>query len=325
MTSSHDPGPVLVTGASGFLGAHLVRALCASGIPVTASVRDTSDLWRLEGIEGPLSVVTADMTDVAGLTQLCRAARPRTIFHLAGDTGCRRFAGDWAQVHRAMAANVTAPLNLLQAAQVSGAPVRRFIRTGSQEEYGSGPSPADENQREVPSSPYSASLMTTTHWLQMLQPHVDFSLITIRPALTYGPGQSHDFLIPALINALLKDERFATTGGPQKRDLLYVDDLIDAFQRVASGPDLGGHVLNISSETSYRMHDVAVQIAEMMGKEQLLDVGAAPARPMDQAELSGRIDRASTLLGWTPATGLTEGLRKTIDWYRNWQERPGTW
>jgi len=67
MTSLHDPGPVLVTGASGFLGAHLVRTLCKAGIPVTATVRETSDLWRLKGIEGPLSVVTADMADVAGL------------------------------------------------------------------------------------------------------------------------------------------------------------------------------------------------------------------------------------------------------------------
>ena len=325
MTSLHDPGPVLVTGASGFLGAHLVRTLCKAGIPVTATVRETSDLWRLKGVEGPLSVETADMADVAGLTQICRAVQPRTIFHLAGDTGCRRFAGDWAQMHRAMAVNVMVPLNLVQAVQASGAPVRRLIRTGSQEEYGSGPSPAGEDQREAPSSPYSASLMTTTHWLQMLQAHVDFSLVTIRPALTYGPGQSHDFLIPALINALLKDERFATTGGPQKRDLLYVDDLIDAFLLAASGSDLGGSVINVSSDASYRMHDVAVEIADLLGKEHLLDIGGAPARPMDQAELSGQIDRARELLGWTPATGLTEGLRKTIDWYRNWQERPGTW
>lgn len=325
MAGAEDPGPVLVTGASGFLGAHLVRSLCQAGHAVTAVVRETSDTWRLKGVDGDLSVVTADMADIDRLTDLCRMTRPGIIFHLAGDTGCRRFDGDWAQVSRAMAANVAAPLNLVQAAQASGAPVRRFIRAGTLEEYGSGPVPAHEDQREAPTSPYSASLMSTTHWLQMLQPHVDFAVITLRLALTYGPAQSHDFLIPALINAFLRGEHFATTGGRQKRDLLYVDDVIAAFLQAAKGPELRGAVINISSETSYRMHDVALQLAGLMGKEHLLDVGAAPPRPMDRPEVSGQIGRAADQLGWQPKTGLAAGLEKTIDWYRKWHERPGTW
>jgi len=311
-----DIGPVIVTGASGFLGANLVRSLCRSDVAVTAVVRKNSDLWRLADLKALLSIAVVDLANTEELIQLCRDVQPKTIFHMAGDTGCRRFDGDWTLVHRAMNANVLAPVNLVQAAQMSGAPVRQLIRAGGLEEYGSGAQQANEDQREAPTSPYSASQTSTTHWFQMLQPHVDFSLVTLRPALVYGPAQNHDFLIPALINALLKGERFATTGGTQKRDLLYVDDFTEALLRAACGRDLRGAVLNISSDKSYRMHDVALQIAKLLEKEHLLDIGAAPRRPMDLPEVSGEIRRAATMLDWTPQTSLAKGIAKTVKWYR---------
>ena len=306
----------LVTGASGFLGAHLVSALQKSGHPVTALVRAGSDQRRLRRLADGVTPITCDLSDVAQLSNVMASTQPQNIYHLAGDTTVRNYDGDWGTVERAIRANVTGSLNVVRAAMQSGAPVRRIIRTGGLEEYGDGPSPSHETQRESPTSPYSASQVSVTHWFQMIQHQTEIMLTTLRPALIYGPEQNTTFLIPSLIRDFLGGKRFSMTDGLQKRDLLYVDDAIRAFIIAGEHEDIGGDVINISSGLATPMVDVAKDIADFLSAQHLLDVGAKPARPMDLAEVSGQNDLAATKLGWAPETTLADGLQKTIEWHK---------
>ena len=313
----------LVTGASGFLGAHLVAALLRRCHAVTAVVREGSDLRRLTARAGPISPEVCDLSDHDGLARLITQTAPATIFHLAGDTSVRHFDGDWAVIDRAMQANVTGTMTVLQAAMTAvaaGVPLRRIIRTGGLEEYGNGPSPSDETQREAPVSPYSASQVSVTQWYGMMQAQTPVMLTTLRPALIYGPDQSPAFLIPALIRTLLAGQRFTMGDGRQRRDVLYVDDMIRALLRTADRDDLRGAVINICSGTAVPMGDIARQIAALLGGADRLDIGTRPPRPMDLATLAGRNALAGRLLGWTPQVALPEGLARTIAWHRATQD-----
>lgn len=314
-------GRVLVTGATGFLGSHLVHRLLAGGAEVHVLARATSSFERLHDVGSRLVRWTGDVTDRESLQRCLGSAQPAIVFHLAGHTAGRRFEGDWSQVERAIADNFLGTIALLRAAETSGAPIRSVIRTGGLEEYGAGPTPYAETQREQPRSPYSASQVSATHWCKMLQPQLPFAVVTLRPALTYGPAQSVDFLIPALITALLRGERFPMTDGTQRRDLLYVDDFVDAALRAAAHPDLRGTILNVATAEEHSMGDVAATIAQQLGAEHLVQRGALPARAGELMHLVARTDEALRTLGWRPATPLALGLARTIAWYR---DRKGT-
>lgn len=309
-------GPVLVAGGSGFLGSHLVRGLLAEDVEVHVLTRSAGAPARLRGVESRLVRWTGDLTDVGSLERCCREARPRTIYHLAGDAAARRFDGDWDRAERAAEVNFRGTLNLVRAAASSGAPLRTFVRVGGLEEYGAGPTPYVEQQREMPRSPYSASQVAATHWCQMLQPRLDFALATLRPALVYGPAQSTDFLIPALIHALLARRRFPLTSGLQRRDLLHVDDLVSALRAAGERDGLRGAVVNVATGEGHAIRDVALWIARELDAVSLLDIGAVPDRPMEIADLVGCAGLAERLLGWRPAVTLADGLRRTVDWYR---------
>lgn len=308
-------GRTLVTGAAGFLGANLVAALAARGTPVTALVRARSDLGRLRRLAPGVQPVACDLDDRDRLDRLFADAAPETVYHLAGDTGTRHFDGDWGVVDRALAANVAGAMNVARAALRSGS-VRRVIRTGGLEEYGDVAEPADEARREAPTSPYSASQVTVTHWFGMLQAQTDVMLVTLRPALVHGPGQGSGFMVPALIAALMAGGRFAMGDGRQRRDLLHVDDMVRAFLLAGEGPDLGGAVINISTGLPVPMARVAEWLAARLGAADRLDIGARPPRPRDLPLVSGRNALAAARLGWRPEVTLEDGLERTLAWYR---------
>jgi nucleoside-diphosphate-sugar epimerase len=284
--------------------------------------REGSSFARLRDVESQLTSWVGEITQRCLVQRCIREVQPEVIFHLAGNTAVRRFKGDWLQVERAIADNFLGTMEVVRAAAESGATIGAFIRTGGLEEYGAGPSPYVETQREQPRSPYSASQVSTTHWCQMLQPQLPFAVITLRPALIYGPAQSRDFLIPALITALLQRKPFAMTDGAQCRDLLYVADFVDAVICAATtDSDLRGAVLNVSTGEEHSMHDVAASIARQLHAEKLIEYGTIPGRSSELMHLVASNDQARRFLGWEPVTHLDVGLARTIAWYREHGER----
>ena len=306
---------VLVTGAGGFIGSHVVRRLLAEGEEVHALLRDEAKAERLAGLGG-LRRWTGDLSDCAALEKCLKGTRPERIFHCAGVSRARHMSG-WEPVREAQRVNVDGLVNLLEAVSISGAPVRSLIRLGGLEEYGSGPAPFVESQREAPRSAYSASQVAGTHLLQALQPTLPFAAVTLRPALIYGPGQSTDFMIPALIGALLAGRPFPLTEGRQRRDLLHIDDLVTAMLTASTKDGLGGEVINVATGVARQVRTVARAIGRITGRMQLLRFGELPERPNDIADLRGDSSKAERLLGWRSAIPLARGLANTIEWHRS--------
>lgn len=268
-----------------------------------------------------ITLCRGDLTEYASIARCLEQVNPALIFHLAGATDVRRLDEDLRQLQRSVDVNLTGTLNLVQAAHRRGAAVERFIRTGGLEEYGHGAVPYNEAQRERPVSPYSASQVAATQYCQMLQPHLAFALVTLRPALVYGPAQSTAFFIPSLITHSLHKEDLEMTSGEQRRDLIYIDDVVEAFVRTATAPALAGEVINISSGHAYTVRHVAETILSMMEPGTRLHIGAARARPSEIHHLLGSNEKAGTLLAWSPQTSLKAGLAQTIAWFRKHAQR----
>jgi nucleoside-diphosphate-sugar epimerase len=307
---------VLVTGASGFIGSHLVKRLLAEGAVVHVLLRPGSSAGRLAAVRGELRVHEGDVTYPPSVRAAVAKSKPHVVFHLAADTGVRRLSEGWAGIERSVEVNLRGTLTVLHAALESPTRVQRVVGAGGLEEYGSGPTPYVETQREQPISAYSASQVAATHYCEMLQRGTDTAIVTLRPALVYGPGQSADFLIPSLIASCLRGKDFEMTAGTQYRDLLYVDDLIDAFLLAATRRGLRGEVINVGWGEEHAIRDVAETIVRLAGGASRIRFGAKPERTADLAHLVTTTTHALDVLGWRARVPLDEGLRRTIEWHR---------
>jgi UDP-glucose 4-epimerase len=308
---------ILVTGGAGFIGSHLVRRLIQDGYEVHVLHRPQGDLRRLPPTTMGWRGWPCDLRDTSQITALLQEIRPQAVFHLAGDANLRHFDSALAGVLDSIERNLRTSMNLIVAAANLRMPeLSVLVRVGGLEEYGRGPLPYTESQREDPVSPYSASQVAVTHYLQMLAARVPFRTVTIRPALIYGPGQATTFLIPALIDACRRNqESFRIATGGQGRDLLHVDDLVEALVRLLTVAVPAGEIINIGAEREYLMADVATAIVRL-AKSNIRLVVNNEARPGQIEHLYCSCKKARDLLGWRPAIDLETGLRRTIDAYR---------
>lgn len=313
---------VLVTGGSGFLGSHLVEALLQRGADVhlISRARARSPHWR--ALAARCVSWPAGLEDVGALARCFREARPGLVIHLAGDTGGRTTGAGWTDLAGSLGVNLGGTLAMLQAAAESGAPVVRFIRAGGLAEYGSGPVPFRESQREEPRSPYAASQVATTHCAEAFSQALPFSLVTLRLALLYGPRQSETFLLPRLIRCCLRGEPLPMTDGHQGRDMLHVDDAVEAIARAATVPGLGNARINICSGLEVTVRELATLVEQLAGVEGIARFGNRPYDGAEMHRMLGDPSLAGDLLAWSASIPLAEGLQRTIAWHRD--QGPGT-
>ena len=308
---------VLIAGGTGFLGSHLVRRVTGLGARVHLLVRQASTLERLADVRPIPDCTRVELDDAPALSACIRTVRPDIIFLATGLTADRGRGGPSSEtaVARSYHVNVIVPLHVLDAIAIE-APAARVIRIGTLAEYGVGPLPFHEDQREQPVSPYAASQVAATHLGQALYRQRGLPVTTARVALTYGPAQAADFLIPSLITACLDGRPFDLASSSHTRDFIYVDDVVDALVATALAPGLAGEVLNIGSGREYRIGDLAALIVRLSGARIELRASDATA---DGAELQRLVcdpTRARRLLEWEAQTPIEEGLERTIAWYR---------
>lgn len=297
---------VFVTGASGFIGTRLVDALVECGAQVCSF-----DARAAAG-KRPGSSVTGDLRERSIVRDAVKNAAPDLVFHLAAAKDRSIAAGDF---DRLIQVNLTGSLNLLSALQ-EGADVQSIVVVSTAEEYGGNPCPFTERMREAPVSAYSFSKMCMTRLCETFSMLHGMPLVILRPTLAYGPGQDTDMFLPSLINSLLDGTPFAMTAGEQSRDFLYVDDLVNALIRAAVTEEARGKVVNIGSGTPVRLKEIAVMVESLIGKKGLLRLGEKSYRVGEIMDYYVDNSRAKTLLGWEPATSLTDGLARTIEHFR---------
>ena len=304
---------VLVTGISGFIGSHLARRLVAEGALVHGLVRKGSDLQRIQDIKGLVTLHCASLEGFESLSGIVKGIKPKKIFHLAAHVDVSRSL----DIFRMMIdINIKGTSNLLQALEEIDYDC--FINTGSSDEYGDNPVPFHEDQKPNPVSPYSTAKVTNTMLCQMLFKNHGFPIVTLRPLLTYGPAQKCNMFIPLLISKMIQEESLEMTDGRQTREFNYVDDIVDGFIRASVCPAAVGQIINLGNGQEYTVKTLVGMIIKLMGSTVKPKFGVLDYRPGEPFRSYCDNRKALEILHWKPKIDLEEGLKRTINWYRQY-------
>lgn len=302
---------VLVTGGAGFIGSHLVRRLLAQGDAVHILARPTSSLDRISSGVAKAELHLVDSTNGAALERVIGKIRPEIVFHLAANTR-RTPVADLSDVQNSIQTDIGLLVRLLAACSTLPTPLKTFVRAGTLAEYGAAKPPFDEARLAAPLNTYGAAMLAGTQYLQMLQNRLDFPAVTGRLALTYGAGQSADFLIPSMIAKCKAGAEIYLNHPEDTRDLIYVDDVVSGLLALSRSPQVVGEVLNIATGQVQKMRDVAARIMRATGADsRLLKIGTS-GQSSGMPDFRTSTIKAGELLNWRAETPFPRGLEKTI-------------
>ncbi len=309
---------VLVTGAGGFIGGHLVERLVRDGAQVRGFVRYTSRDdhgtldWIAPEVAAEVEVVTGELRDVESVDRAVDGVE--VVFHLAAQIAIPYSyvnPRDYTEV------NVLGTLNVAQAALRHG--VRRMVQTSTSEVYGSAQSvPITEAHPLEPQSPYAASKVASDKLIDSFHRSFELPAVVLRPFNTYGPRQSARAVIPTIITQALAGDTLQLGALDPRRDLTYVDDTAAGFVAAATADAAVGRTIQLGTNHDVSIGDLVDMVGDILGKELRVEHDPQRVRPA-KSEVERLISDpalAGELLGWAPQVSLREGLARTIDWTR---------
>ena len=299
---------LLITGASGFVGAKTLELALADGHEVAATVRPQSPALRLAPFAGRYEQLKLELGDRPALNAALAKFRPEAIIHLAwaGVANSARF--ELTQITE----NIDAACALVEAGAAAGC--KAFIGTGSQGEYGAGSAMLEDSLPE-PTTLYGAAKVSTLYLTRQLAAQAGMRHAWLRLFSTYGPDDNDGWLIPMLTTQMLRGERPKTTLGTQFWDWLYVDDVASGLLAAATTETAQG-VFNLGSGEPVQVRSAVEQIRDLAAPGMELVFGEIPFRPDQVMHMQANIERLKAATGWTPQVPFAAGIGQTVAWYR---------
>ena len=312
---------LLVTGAAGFIGSHLIQALLSQGdevvgvdnfdnfYPRAMKERNLAEVGQRPG----LSFWEHDILDVAAVRE--RLTPDTVVVHLAAKAGVRPSLADPVGYARA---NVTGTAAVLEAARQAG--VSRIVFGSSSSVYGdSTPAPFREDATAVaPVSPYAATKRAGELLLSSVTPIYGFRAASLRFFTVYGPRQRPDLAIHALTRKMVEGRTLTLFGdGTQARDYTYCDDIIAGVLAAIRWTDtapVAVETFNLGGNRSIATGDMVAEIAAALGVQPKVEW--APMQPGDVQRTAADLTKSSAVLGYMPKTPFPEGVRRFVQWYR---------
>jgi NAD dependent epimerase/dehydratase len=309
---------VLVTGAGGFIGSHLVERLLRDGYHVRAFLRYGSHGRRgwLEEIpdefSSRLDVFFGDIADPRAVREAVHGCR--RIFHLAALIG---IPYSYIAPNSYVTVNVNGTLNILEAARDEQ--VERVIITSTSEVYGTARyTPIDEEHPLQAQSPYAATKVGADHLALSYHRAFGLPVAVVRPFNTFGPRQSTRAVIPTIITQALHAPTISIGSRDPVRDMVFVADTVAGFLAVASSLDCIGQVTNLATGVGVTVGNLIDLIQEILGRSLPVVETDQRKRPTTSEvfTLLGSAQRVAQRTGWEPHITLAEGLRRTVAWFR---------
>ena len=307
---------VMVTGAGGFIGSHLVESLVKLGATVRAFVRYNSrgDIgllkWVPQDVLAEIEIVAGDLRDVEAVSRATESME--NIFHLGALIG---IPYSYNHPRDVAETNILGTLNVLMACRRYDVP--KIIHTSTSEVYGSAKTvPITEEHPLQGQSPYAASKIGADKIAESFYRSYGVQVCTVRPFNTYGPRQSDRAVIPTIISQALKENEIKLGSVWPKRDYTFVRDTVAGFIQAASCPNTAGIEVNLGSNQDISIGDLAKKILQLVNRNVPIIEESHRLRP-DQSEvhhLRADYSRAQQLFDWKPAVSLEEGLSEVIQW-----------
>ena len=308
---------VVVTGAAGFVGSHLVDALLDRGDTVVGIDCFTpyySPEWKRQNLEAAMgsdrfTLVDEDLceADLVALLDGCDA-----VFHQAGQPGVRL---SWSDGFADYAHhNLLATQRLLEAALVAG--VNRVVYASSSSVYGNQVRyPTVETDLPRPYSPYGVTKLAAEHLCSLYAENWGLSAVALRYFTVFGPRQRPDMSIHRLCEATLTGASFPRFGdGTQVREFTHIADVVAANLLAADADLAPGTVINVAGGGEITLNGLISLVADLAGAPVVIE--DHPAQAGDAKRNGGGTERARALLGWAPRVGLREGVASQLDWHR---------
>ena len=204
-------------------------------------------------------------------------------------------------------------LNLLKVLKTKK--LKKFIQIGSSAEYGKATSPQRENAICLPKTSYAMAKFACTNFLQNYHRNNNFPATILRFFLVYGPNQGKNRVLPEVIEACLRNKKFATTLGNQKCDFCFIDDAIEAIFKTLFTSKSNGEVINIGYGKPLKIKDSINLVCKLIGKGQPL-FGKLKYKKDTNMKLYPDIRKAKKIIGWTPKINFFQGIKKTIATYK---------
>lgn len=293
---------VVVTGATGFIGAHLSKRLCALGAEVHGVARSAPAFEHAR-----FASHRFDISDYDAVERELRAIRPDYVFHLASHV---MGAPDLKHVLPAFQANLASSVNLLTACAQIGCGRKRIVFTGSLVE------PPHGVLETVPVSPYAAAKWASSSYARMFHALYGLPTAIARVFMVYGPAQPDESkLVPYCVRTWLAGVAPKITSGQHLIDWIYVTDVVDGFLAIATAPNIEGQSVDLGSGELISTRDLVLRIGKLMQTPVAPEFNAIPDRPLERVRVAD-VERSSRQVGWRPRVALDDGLRETIAYCR---------
>jgi NAD dependent epimerase/dehydratase len=316
MSNYWNGKPVLVTGAGGFIGSHLVESLALKGARVRAFVRYNSrgEIGMLRYLPQPLlekvEITGGDLRDSQAVRNAVKGNE--FVFHLGALIS---IPYSYHHPQEVAETNLIGTLNILLACQEHR--VGRLIHTSTSEVYGTAVRvPIDEAHPLQAQSPYSASKIGADKLVESFHCTYELPVVTVRPFNTFGPRQSARAVIPTIITQALFKDSIQLGALDTVRDFTYVTDTVNGFLKAAVAQEVEGLAINLGSGHEIRIGELAQLIIQLVGKTSALTTDTQRLRPEKSEVMRLLSDNslARQRLGWRVEVPLEQGLRETIAW-----------
>jgi len=303
---------VLVTGATGFVGANVAMRLLREGHEVHAPVRAESNKWRIAEVENELNLHEVDLRDFLAVKKMVEEIKPEIIMHLAtyGAYPTRQ-----TEFEKIFETNYFGTANLVRACD--SVEYECFINTSSSSEYGLTDKKMAEGDLPKPVNYYGATKTAATVFCQTHARISGKPIITTRLFSVYGPWEEPSRLVPLALKSCIKGEKLALGDGKTKRDFIYTVDVENAYLELMTRADLTGEILNIGTGTQYAVREMVEMIAKKSGADSaLLEWGKLPTRNLEAENWVADMRKAHRILKWRAKESLESGVEKSVEWMR---------
>lgn len=310
---------ILVTGADGFIGSHLVEKLIDEGFKVRAFVYYNSfNSWGwIDSIEkekrDQIEIFSGDIRDLEGVRTAMKDVE--VVYHLAALIS---IPYSYLSPDSYVDTNIKGTLNVLQAAKDLG--TKRVLVTSTSEVYGTAIYvPIDEKHPKQGQSPYSATKIGADYIAESFYRSFNLPVTVVRPFNTFGPRQSARAVIPTIITQLLNGENTIKLGAVYPtRDLLFVKDTVNGFMEIAKSDNTIGEEVNIATSTEISIGGLAQKLISIINPGAKIVTDGERLRPgkSEVERLFGSNKKIIELTSWQPKVSLDKGLELTIEWFR---------
>lgn len=302
---------ILITGATGFIGANLVRYFLKKQARVNIIIRKASDEWRIKDIIKNTSVYSVDLLDNQNLSRAVLHIKPEIIFHTAA-YGVYISQQDARTVFET---NFLGTVNLINASRNIN--FELFVNTGSSVEYGIKSKAMIETDFPQPLTNYGLSKAAATLYCQAVAKREKKPIVTFRLFSPYGYYEHSSRLMPSVIKACLKSESPKLSSRAYVRDFIFIEDVINAYERAFDKKDkVCGEIFNIGYGRQYSIKEIVDKIMRISGNKKKPKWNYLPNPRFEPSSWRANISKSAKILNWKPKYSLEEGIKKNIGWLK---------